>query len=221
MPFSGWFKGNQFEIASASPERYLKKEGSSLVSQPIKGTIRRGANPEEDERLKHQLRNSEKERAENMMIVDLVRNDLAKVSVTGSTTVEEMFGIYPFPKVFQMISTVTSVLKPDLTMLDPILSSFPMGSMTGAPKIEVMKQIANLEPFKRGAFSGALGYFGPEETFDFNVLIRSLFINHQIKQSGFAVGSAITIDSVGQEEWEECKLKAAALLALCGSTWEE
>ncbi len=219
MPFSGWFRSGSEEIASASPERFLKRDGAELISQPIKGTARRGQTQEEDEQNKLALLNSEKERAENMMIVDLVRNDLAKVSKTGSTTVEEMFGIYAFPKVFQMISTVRSVLQNGLDTADALDSTFPMGSMTGAPKQEVMKRISALEPLRRGAYSGALGYFGPGTNFDFNVLIRSLFINHKTGESGFAVGSAITIDSDPEEEWEECRNKAAALLDVCGSSW--
>ncbi len=216
MPFSGWFRSGSEEIASASPERFLKRDGAELISQPIKGTAKRGQTQEEDDKNKLVLLNSEKERAENMMIVDLVRNDLAKVSKTGSTTVEEMFGIYAFPKVFQMISTVRSVLQNKRDTADALDSTFPMGSMTGAPKQEVMKRISALEPFRRGAYSGALGYFGPGTNFDFNVLIRSLFINHKTGESGFAVGSAITIDSDPEDEWDECKNKAAALLDVCG-----
>jgi para-aminobenzoate synthetase component 1 len=217
MPFSAWFKSGEIEIASASPERFLKKSGNELISQPIKGTAKRGNTEEEDQANRLALFHSEKERAENMMIVDLVRNDLAKVSRIGSTTVEEMFGIYAFPKVFQMISTIRSVQEKEKTVADVLDSAFPMGSMTGAPKEEVMKQIRNLEPFCRGAYSGALGYFGPEGDFDFNVLIRSLFINHAKNECGFAVGSAITIDSEAEAEWAECQAKAAALLQVCGN----
>jgi para-aminobenzoate synthetase component 1 len=217
MPFSGWFKSGHLEIASGSPERFLRKTGNELISQPIKGTAARGRNEEEDRQNRERLFHSEKERAENMMIVDLVRNDLAKVSRTGSTTVEEMFGIYAFPTVFQMISTVRSVKAADKNMADVLDSAFPMGSMTGAPKLEVMKQIRSLEPVCRGAYSGALGCMHPDGDFDFNVLIRSLFINHGKNQCGFAVGSAITIDSDTEEEWAECMAKAAALLKVCGN----
>jgi para-aminobenzoate synthetase component 1 len=216
MPFSGWYRSGDFEIACASPERFLRKTGSELISQPIKGTARRGRNEEEDRQIRQELFHSEKERAENMMIVDLVRNDLAKISRTGSTSVEEMFGVYAFPTVFQMISTVRSVLASGLNNDAVLDSAFPMGSMTGAPKQEVMKQIATLEPLRRGAYSGSLGYFCPGNDFDFNVLIRSLFINHAEKRCGFAVGSAITIDSDPESEWEECLAKASSLLAVCG-----
>ena len=217
MPFSGWYRSGDFEIACASPERFLRRTGSELISQPIKGTARRGGSEEEDRQIRYELFHSEKERAENMMIVDLVRNDLAKVSRTGSTSVEEMFGIYAFPTVFQMISTVRSVVESNKTNAEVLDSAFPMGSMTGAPKQEVMKRIAELEPLRRGAYSGSLGCFAQGSDFDFNVLIRSLFINHARKRCGFAVGSAITIDSDPAAEWEECLTKAAALLSVCNS----
>jgi para-aminobenzoate synthetase component 1 len=216
MPFSAWYKAVDYEIASASPERFLRREGRELLSQPIKGTARRGKSEAEDAANKAALAGSEKERAENMMIVDLVRNDLARVSVTGSTIVEDMFGIYAFPTVFQMISTVRSVLEKNLDNADALRSAFPMGSMTGAPKQEVIRRIAELEPLRRGAYSGALGCFEPGENFDLNVLIRSMFINHRLQRCGFAVGSAITIDSDPAAEWEECLAKAAALLSICG-----
>jgi len=217
MPFSGWFKSGHLEIACASPERFLRKTGNELISQPIKGTAARGSNEEEDHLNRERLFHSEKERPENMMIVDLVRNDLACVSQIGSTNVEEMFGIYAFPTVFQMISTIRSVAGKGICTHEILESAFPMGSMTGAPKTEVMKQIQALEPFCRGAYSGSLGYIRPGGDFDFNVLIRSLFINHQNNECGFAVGSAITIDSVAEEEWAECMAKAAALLKVCGN----
>jgi len=221
MPFGGWLKADEFEIACSSPERYLRRHGSQLFSQPIKGTARRGNSAAEDEEIKDRLFHSEKERAENMMIVDLVRNDLARISKTGSTKVDEIFGIYPFPTVFQMISSIRSELKDGLRSADAIWSTFPMGSMTGAPKAEVMNWIQKLEPFRRGAYSGAMGFFGPDNEFDFNVLIRSLFINHKNRTCGFAVGSAITIDSVPEDEWEECRMKARTILETCGSCWEE
>lgn len=216
MPFSAWYKADHLEIACASPERFLKKEGRQLTSQPIKGTARRGKDPQEDVLLRQGLLNSEKERAENMMIVDLVRNDLAKVSEIGSTRVSELFGIYEFPTVFQMISTIQSAAEEGVGVEEIIASAFPMGSMTGAPKPAAISQIAALETFRRGAYSGALGCIEPENNFDFNVLIRSFFINHHLRRSGFAVGSAITIDSDWQAEWAECRDKAAALVRVCG-----
>ena len=210
-PFSAFQKFDDQYLVCASPERFIKRQGDKLISQPIKGTIRRGKDAEEDEVLKHQLRHDEKELAENMMIVDLVRNDLAKSSKTGSVKVDEMFGIYAFQQVFQMISTVTSELKDDFTYMDAIKNAFPMGSMTGAPKYKVMQLIEQYENSKRGIFSGAAGYITPEGDFDFNVVIRSIFLNMKDNQYSFQVGSAITYDSDPEKEYEECLLKASAI----------
>jgi len=210
-PFSAFQKFEDQYLVCASPERFMKKEGNKLTSQPIKGTIRRGKDATEDAALKYQLRHDEKELAENMMIVDLVRNDLAKSSVTGSVKVEEMFGIYAFQQVFQMISTVTSELRDDCTYLDAIKNAFPMGSMTGAPKYKVMQLIEQYESAKRGIFSGAAGYITPEGDFDFNVVIRSIFLNMKDKHYSFQVGSAITYDSDPEKEYEECLLKVSAI----------
>lgn len=213
-PFSCLQKLDGHAIICASPERFLKKEGRKLISQPIKGTRPRGLDPVEDERLKVELRNDEKELAENMMIVDLVRNDLARSAKAGSVKVEEMFGIYSFEHVHQMISTITAEMKADISACDAIRYAFPMGSMTGAPKRKVMELTDVYERSKRGAFSGAAGYFSPDENFDFNVLIRSLFLDLKSKQYGFHVGSAITYDAKAENEYEECFIKAKALLAL-------
>jgi para-aminobenzoate synthetase component 1 len=210
-PFSAFQKFDDQYLICASPERFMKKTGNKLISQPIKGTIRRGNNEAEDNALKHQLRHDEKELAENMMIVDLVRNDLAKSSKTGSVKVEEIFGIYAFKQVFQMISTVSSELSEGLTHLDAIKNAFPMGSMTGAPKYKVMQLIEQYESSKRGIFSGAAGYITPEGDFDFNVVIRSIFLNMKAEQYSFQVGSAITYDSDPEKEYEECLLKASAI----------
>lgn len=220
MPFAGWYRFPGFSIACASPERYLKKKGTQLISQPIKGTAPRGQSAYEDAENRDQLRHSEKEQAENLMIVDLVRNDLCRVSQIGSTQVSELFGIYSFPRVHQMISTVVSEIREGLDGIDALASAFPMGSMTGAPKLEVMQWINKLEQYQRGPFSGALGYFEPGGNYDFNVLIRSVFTNELQNKSGFSVGSAITIDSEAEAEWLECNLKAAAILGLLGNTKE-
>ncbi len=212
MPFSTFFKDAHYRtLMCASPERFLKKEGNKLISQPIKGTARRGKTPEEDELLKNQLKNSEKERAENMMIVDLVRNDLAKISETGSVKVHEMFGIYTFDQLHQMISTVTSTIRTDIKFIDIINATFPMGSMTGAPKIKSMELIEQYENFKRGLYSGASGYITPEGDFDFNVIIRSIVFDLTKEKFSFQVGSAITFDSDPEHEYEECLLKAKAI----------
>jgi len=221
MPFSGWLKFPGFEIASASPERFLKKEGNKLISQPIKGTAKRGKTPEEDALSKAALLQSEKERAENLMIVDLVRNDLSSVSQIGSVCVEELFGIYAYPSVFQMISTIVSTLDPRIGSLEAIAAAFPMGSMTGAPKKEVMRRIAALESRKRGPFSGAMGYADAGGNFDFNVLIRSVFTDHRAGKTFFAAGSAITIDALPGPEWEECGIKAGRIWEVFGEDWQD
>lgn len=214
MPFAAFQKIEDKYLVCASPERFLKKNGGKLISQPIKGTIGRGKTSEEDEALKFELQNSEKERAENMMIVDLVRNDLAKSSITGSIKVQELFGIYSYTKVHQMVSTVISEAKAEISFSEIIKNAFPMGSMTGAPKVIAMKIIEEIEDTKRGIFSGAAGYITPQGNFDFNVVIRSLLYNQTSGNLSFQVGSAITYDSVPEKEYEECLLKADALLAL-------
>ncbi|MDX5482611.1 MAG: anthranilate synthase component I family protein [Hymenobacteraceae bacterium] len=216
-PFSGYLKHEDRYLLCASPERFLKKEGQKLISQPIKGTIRRGSTPEEDAMLQHQLRHDEKELAENMMIVDLVRNDLSRSCLTGTVQVEEMFGIYGFRQVSQMISTIVGELRPDRELVDALLGTFPMGSMTGAPKISAMEIIEELEDTKRGLYSGAFGYITGNHNCDFNVVIRSLQYNASTGYLSFMVGSAITYDSDPDREYEECLLKAQAMLKVLGN----
>ncbi|WP_256009510.1 anthranilate synthase component I family protein [Desertivirga xinjiangensis] len=211
-PFSSFFKHQEKFILSASPERFLSRRGIKLISQPIKGTVRRSPVEEEDQRLKQDLRDNIKEQAENVMIVDLVRNDLTKCSVPGSVSVEELFGIYSFSQVHQMISTVVSEADPGMPNPDIIKHTFPMGSMTGAPKIRAMELIEQFERTKRGVFSGALGYFDPEGDFDFNVVIRSILYNAGKEYLSFQVGSAITFASVAEEEYKECLVKAEAIM---------
>lgn len=216
MPFSVYLQMAEHYALCASPERFLKKDGQKLLSQPIKGTIRRSSLAEEDEKLKIQLQNSEKERAENMMIVDLVRNDLARCSETGSVQVPEIFGIYTFPQVHQMISTVQSRLRQNSHWTEALRCTFPMGSMTGAPKIKAMELIEQYEQSRRGLYSGAIGYISPEGDFDFNVVIRSLLYNAARQYASFQVGSAITYDAQATEEYAECLLKASALWKVLG-----
>ena len=211
MPFSSFLQLGDRYIMGASPERFLKKEGQKVLSQPIKGTIRRGQTPDEDALLRSQLINSEKERAENLMIVDLVRNDLARSAITGSVRVDELFGIYGFQQVYQMISTVSATLREDVTWAETIRNAFPMGSMTGAPKIRAMELIEDLEVSRRGVYSGAIGYVTPEGDFDFSVVIRTLLYDAQQQYASFSVGSAITYDADPAQEWEECLLKARAI----------
>lgn len=210
-PFATFIKLGTNYLLSASPERYLRKEGSTLISQPIKGTAKRGANDDLDEQLKSNLEKDEKERAENIMIVDLVRNDLSKSALRGSVKVKELCKVYSFPQVHQMISTVTSEVAYDKNPVEIIKETFPMGSMTGAPKVSAMQIIEELESFKRGLYSGAVGYFTPNGDFDFNVVIRSILYNASKKYVSYSVGSAITAKAIPEKEYEECLLKAKAM----------
>lgn len=210
-PLAVFFKNDKYFLLSASPERYLKKEGELLISQPIKGTAKRYFDPIEDETSKNQLASDPKERSENIMISDLVRNDLSRTAQKGSVKVEELCGIYSFEQVHQMISTITSKLDSQYSVIDAIKTTFPMGSMTGTPKFSVLKIIEELEESKRGLYSGAVGYFTPDGNFDFNVVIRSILYNQENKYVSFSVGSAITSQSIPEKEYEECLLKAKAM----------
>jgi len=211
-PFSALYKLNEHWLLCASPERYLKKQGAKILSQPIKGTSKRNLQvKEEDEKEREELFNSAKDRSENVMVVDLVRNDLAKVCKEGTVQVDELYGIYSFPQVHQMISTVSGELKDDIFFSKIIEATFPMGSMTGAPKKRVMELIEQYEKIKRGLFSGAVGYINPEGDFDFNVVIRSIFYNASKKYLSFQAGSGITFYSDAAKEWEECEMKAEAM----------
>ena len=210
-PFAAYYKCHDKYMMCASPERYLRKTGSKILSQPIKGTARRDSDHAKDELIKEQLQNDIKERAENVMITDLVRNDLARCCETGSIMVEELFGIYTFPQVHQMISTVSGLLKKGVHFTDAIRYSFPMGSMTGAPKYKVMQLIEQYEHSRRELFSGTVGYITPAGDFDFNVVIRTLFYDEASAYLSYKTGGAITYDSVAEKEWEEMRLKAWAL----------
>ncbi|WP_291120360.1 anthranilate synthase component I family protein [Flavobacterium sp. UBA6135] len=210
-PFAVYFKNNHQFLLSASPERYLKKEGTKIISQPIKGTARRVFDVELDEQSKSDLAVNPKERAENIMIVDLVRNDLSKTAIKGSVEVEELCQIYTFKQVHQLISTVVSQVENTTSPVEIIKTTFPMGSMTGAPKFSAMKIIEELEETKRGLYSGAIGYFSPEGDFDFNVVIRSILYNSKNQYLSFSVGSAITSEATPEGEYEECLLKAKAM----------
>ncbi|WP_299673324.1 aminodeoxychorismate synthase component I [uncultured Tenacibaculum sp.] len=210
-PFATFFKHEELFLLSASPERYLRKEGSKIISQPIKGTAKRMVNAIEDDKIAFDLARDEKERSENIMIVDLVRNDLSRLAKKGSVKVEELCKVYPFKQVHQLISTVVSEINEDVHPVDVIRETFPMGSMTGAPKISAMEIIEKLEETKRGLYSGAFGYFTPEGDFDFNVVIRSILYNSDKKYVSYSVGGAITAKSVPEKEYEECLLKAKAM----------
>ena len=210
-PFATFLKLEHQYLLSATPERYIKKEGSKVISQPIKGTAKRFINKIEDDKVAYDLAHDKKERAENVMIVDLVRNDLSKTAKKGSVKVEELCKVYSFKQVHQLISTVTSEVEFETHAVDIIRDTFPMGSMTGAPKISAMKIIEELEETKRGLYSGTVGYFAPNGDFDFNVVIRSILYNKEKKYVSYSVGGAITAKSTPEKEYEECLLKAKAM----------
>ena len=210
-PFAVYFKNAAHYLLSASPERYLRKEGTRLISQPIKGTSKRSADPIADAQFKVDLAQNEKERSENIMIVDLVRNDLSHTATKGSVVVEELCEVYTFKQVHQMISTIVSEVENTTSPVEIIRTTFPMGSMTGAPKISALQIIETLEETKRGLYSGAVGYFTPEGDFDFNVVIRSILYNAKNEYLSFSVGSAITAQAIAEQEYEECLLKAKAM----------
>jgi len=214
VPMAAYLRADHLHLCGASMERFLLKKGNTLISQPIKGTIRKGDSPQEDQRLIQELENSEKDRAENVMIVDLVRNDLNRICERGSVQVPELFGVYSYLQVHQMISTVKGTVARDVSLLDILEATFPMGSMTGAPKIAAMQQIEKLENFKRGWYSGAVGYITPDQDFDFNVVIRSVLCNTTSKTLNYNAGGAITIDSVAESEWKEVKLKTKAITSI-------
>lgn len=212
-PFSGLYRNGDRWLICASPERFIKKQGTHILSQPIKGTARRvREDAEVDEAQRAQLQQSEKDRAENVMIVDLVRNDLARICQEGTVKVDELFGVYPFPQVHQMISTISGELSPQVQFSDILEALFPMGSMTGAPKKRVMELIEKYEWSRRGIFSGALGYINPQNDFDFNVVIRSIIYNSTSRYLSFPTGSGITFYSNPEQEWEECQLKALGIM---------
>jgi para-aminobenzoate synthetase component 1 len=211
-PFSAFYKLDDRYLICASPERFVSKKGSRIFSQPMKGTSRRDlTDAVNDRNLKSELKQSVKEKSENVMVVDIVRNDLAKICKEGSVNVDELFGVYSYPQVHQMISTISGELKPDIKFSEIIEATFPMGSMTGAPKHRVMELIEKYEVSARGLFSGSVGYISPDRDFDFNVVIRSIMYNASNKYLSYQLGSGITFYSDPQKEWEECLLKGEAI----------
>ena len=217
-PFSAFSRLDDRYLICASPERFLAKKAMHILSQPMKGTIKRNkSDADKDEQLKNQLRQSAKDRSENVMVVDMVRNDLTKICKSGSVKVDELFGVYSYPQVHQMISTVSGELISGVKFSEIIEASFPMGSMTGAPKRRVMELIDEYEVSARGIFSGSVGYINPERDFDFNVVIRSIMYNASRNYLSCQVGSAITFYSNPEDEWDECLLKAQAIKKVLGS----
>lgn len=210
-PFAAFLKIKNNYLLSASPERFAAKVKNTVISQPIKGTAKRLKNKKADEQLALQLEKDEKERSENIMIVDLVRNDLSKIAIKGSVQVEELCKVYSFDQVHQLISTIKAEVDHKTDAVKIIQHLFPMGSMTGAPKLSAMKIIEQQEVTKRGLYSGAIGYFTPQDDFDFNVVIRSILYNKNKKYLSFSVGGAITAKSDPEKEYQECLLKALAM----------
>ena len=211
-PFSVYFKYKNKYLLCSSPERFLQKKGDRIISQPIKGTRKRGESTEEDKILLNDLTNSQKDKSENVMIVDLVRNDLSRTAKKSSVKVEELFGIYSFERVHQMITTISSEIDENFDFIEVLNSCFPMGSMTGAPKLKAMQLIERYETTKRSLYSGAFGYISPDQDFDFNVVIRSILYDSLSSYVSVLVGGAITINSDEKEEYEECLIKAQAMI---------
>ena len=210
-PFAAFMRVNGQHILCASPERFLQKQGNRVLSQPIKGTAKRGATAEEDAANMRYLSESSKEKSENVMIVDLVRNDLSTFAEQGSVVVEELFGIHTFPQWHQMISTVSCTVDSAIPVVEILKKCFPMGSMTGAPKLRALQLIEQYESMKRGVYSGAIGYIDAHNNFDFNVVIRSVLYNAERKYVSVSVGSAITANCDAAQEYDECLTKAAVL----------
>jgi len=211
-PYSALVKLNDKFIICSSPELFLSKRGNKITTKPIKGTARRSPDALEDVKIKQELQNNLKERTENVMIVDVARNDLSRIAKKDSVRVEKIYDIESFEQVHQMVSTVSCEIKDNISFEDIIKAAFPMASMTGAPKIRAMQMIDEFEHYNRGPFSGSIGYINKNGDFDLNVLIRSIFYNQTEKYLSFSVGSAITHLCDPEKEYDECMLKAAALI---------
>lgn len=215
-PFSAFVEIADFQVFCASPERFIQRKASQLISQPIKGTIKRGKDLAEDEKLKSHLQSDPKERAENIMITDLVRNDFSRIALKNSVNVDELCGIHTFETVHHMISTVSCEIDSNTTISDILKATFPMGSMTGAPKISSMELIEEHESFKRGLYSGSIGYIKPNDDFDFNVVIRTFIVNTKTKTISCSVGGAITMQAKAEQEYDECLVKVKRMVQLFG-----
>ncbi len=213
-PHAAYFNGEQLQLLCTSPERFIQKKGNKIISQPIKGTIRRGENSEEDEQNKVLLQTSQKERSENIMIVDLVRNDLSRIATKASVNVKSLCELHTFKTLHHLISTVEAQLPSNITFTEILAATFPMGSMTGAPKISAVRHMEKIELLDRGLYSGTFGVIEPNGNFDFNVIIRSAVYNKEKKQTTIKVGSAITHASNAEAEYDECLLKAASTLSI-------
>lgn len=209
-PFSAYLNFDEVAVVSSSPERFLRCEGDLVETRPIKGTIRRGKTPEEDESNARELINSSKDHAENMMIVDLERNDLGRVCRFGSVKVTELAILEKFPTVFHLTSTVVGRLKANFNFVDLLKATFPGGSITGAPKVRSMEIIDELEPTRRSVYTGSIGYLGFNGNIDLNIVIRTFLIKES--RAYFQVGGAVVYDSDPELEYQETLDKAKALI---------
>ncbi len=216
VPFASWFKWEDLHLLCASPERFLQHRKGQLLTQPIKGTARRGEDPRSDQAQIQHLQSSPKEQAENVMIVDLSRHDLNRLCKPHSVQVPHLFEVQTFPQVHQLVSTVVGGLTPGRDPIGALAEIFPPGSMTGAPKHRVMQLIDEVESQGRGLYAGSVGYLSPGGDFDFNVVIRSLVYDHRRQRLNYHVGGAITYDSDPAQEYEETLLKAAAIRGVFG-----
>lgn len=214
-PYSAFIQTPFGTILSSSPERFLSiSEVGAIESRPIKGTARRNPDPGKDKEVLEALRNSAKDRAENLMIVDLMRNDLSRVAKTGSVEVKNLFDVASYTTLHHMDSTVTAVKREDVTTLDVVKACFPPGSMTGAPKVKAMRLCSELEGMQRGVYSGALGWFGGDGSCDLSVVIRTLIVSG--REFEFQVGGGIVADSTPEKEWSETITKALGILKALG-----
>ncbi|MFM1771148.1 MAG: hypothetical protein RLZZ71_290 [Bacteroidota bacterium] len=213
-PHAAYFNGDKLQLLCTSPERFIQKVENTIISQPIKGTVKRGATMDEDEENKVLLETSKKERSENIMIVDLVRNDLSRIAEKASVNVKSLCELHTFKTLHHLISTVEAKLPFNITFTEILAATFPMGSMTGAPKISAVQHMEKLEALDRGIYSGSFGVIESNGNFDFNVIIRSAVYNKEKKQTTIKVGSAITQASNAEAEYEECLLKAASTLSI-------
>ena len=211
-PHAAYAQWKAHHLMCLSPERFIQKKGETLISQPIKGTIKKGSTPDEDQILKNQLTHSVKDNTENTMIVDLVRNDLSKIAQKRSVKVTELAHIYSFPKLHHLVSTIQCQTKPSINFTSIMAAMFPMGSMTGVPKKNAVNSMHELETNPRGWYSGTLGIILPNGDFDFNVIIRSIYWNRNTQQASIGIGGAITLHSNFKEEYQECWLKAQSLI---------
>jgi para-aminobenzoate synthetase component 1 len=209
-PFAAYYQLPQAAIVSCSPERFIRIDKNIIETKPIKGTCKRQADPDLDKQAAHELFHSEKNRAENLMIVDLMRNDLGKICEPGSVRVPEIFSIESYRSVHHLVSTVTGILRPEISPLEALKACFPGGSITGAPKLAAMQQIRMLEPNARHVYCGSIGYSDLSGVLDMNIAIRTAVITQG--KCHIWAGGGIVLDSVWEEEYQECLDKIAPLI---------